>query len=198
MPILLIYRFNKVSSMNNKAWFMVPTEEVINKMKEELHYAGPDHPLWIERVKEEIDNINLYIRFLIDQKGKPWFKLFPYMEEKFRFMIWKGYICIPYRKEVKFDIIVLLPKTYPVDCPRALIDEIILHKYSAEKIYTQCTYTDPMTNKTFVMLCHDHMRALAGNWHPSLTIAHFFIREINTWWLAMQESVLTIWDELHQ
>ncbi|MBD3190082.1 MAG: hypothetical protein GF308_05540 [Candidatus Heimdallarchaeota archaeon] len=185
-------------TISNKKWFSVPAEREVIKMPGPVERVGPKHPLWQKRILLEVKNIEKYLNFIMKSGGRPWFKLAPSTKKEDNFMIWKGLLNVATRPEIKFDIVVLLPATYPTDCPRALIDEIVLKKYKCSKIYTENKYTDPKTGKNFVMICHDHMKKVGEVWTPDLSIAHFFIREIHTWWSAQQNAIITEWDLAHQ
>ena len=47
----------------------------------------------------------------------------------------------------------------------------------------------------YVMICHEHMETVDEAWHPQLTIAHFFIREVFYWWAAQQNLIIDSWNE---
>ncbi|MBD3190077.1 MAG: hypothetical protein GF308_05515 [Candidatus Heimdallarchaeota archaeon] len=179
-----------------KRWFPVPAEHAVLKMDGLLENIGPKHPVWSKRVKAEILNIESYRKFIRKQGGIPWFHLVPSKKKAYNFLLWEGYLRVVSRPEIRFDFIILLPATYPTNCPRALIDEVVLKKYKCSKIYANNTYVDKDTKKTYVMICHDHLKEVGEVWTPSLTIAHFLIREVHTWWTAQQNLVLTTYDEL--
>ena len=50
--------------------------------------------------------------------------------------------------------------------------------------------------KEYIMICHDHMvKNKTIEWTPSMTITHFFIREVWYWWAAQQSLIIKEWDK---
>lgn len=152
---------------------------------------GPDHPRWIDRVKLEIKNVSSYLRFLNQQRSQPWFFLKPCEEKKYNFVKWEGYLKVPSRPEICFDLVILLSKAYPKVFPKAFVEKRII-EYCAGNIYVSNTWEEQ--NKTFVMICHDHINEQSA-WDPHMSIAHFFIREVWYWWNAKQNTIIRLWDE---
>jgi len=185
------------NTQTNKKWFMTPGERAVFKMEGPLVKVGPKHPLWPKRVKAEVLNLKRYLDYIIQSGGRPWFQLYPSTKKEHNYLIWYGHLNVATRPEIKFDIVVLLPATYPIDCPRALIHDEVLHEYKCSNIYVENKYSDPTTKKTYVMICHDHMKEVGEAWLPELTISHFFIREIHTWWEAKQNDIIEEWDKKH-
>lgn len=154
---------------------------------------GPKHPDWQKRIKYEIASILKYINYLKAMRNEPWFKLMPSKNPAHKFLIWEGYILIPSRPEIKFDIVLLLTSDYPKTCPRCFADESILN-YCGKLYYGNVWEQE---GKKFIMICHDHM-AETNAWQPTLGIVHFFIREVWIWWMAQQNFVVQQWDEAHK
>ncbi|MFW9994310.1 MAG: hypothetical protein ACFFD4_19855 [Candidatus Odinarchaeota archaeon] len=121
----------------------------------------------------------------------PWFFLRPSSDTRFNYKKWDGHLKIPSRQEIRFDIIILLTSEYPKVFPRAFADKNIVN-YCGGNIYLNNTWEEG--DRTFVMICHDHMKEQAA-WDPHLSIAHFFIREIWYWWNAKQDTIIRLWDK---
>lgn len=181
--------------MSNK-WQRGAAEEKVLPFKEEMGKIGPRHPQWQLRVKAEIVSLTNYLSFLKDQFPRPWFQLKPDPDPKYNFMIWKGFIQIPARPEIKFDMVILLSSEYPNVIPRCFLDSDIVEY--AGKLYLKNTFTDPLIKKNYVMICHDHMGEVEDAWAPNLSIAHFFIREVWFWFGAMQNMIIAEWDKKHK
>lgn len=151
----------------------------------------PKHPKWQERVKIEILNVAKYVKFLQRKGGRSWFFLAPNKEPKYNFMKWEGMLVVPSKPEIKFKMVILLPGNYPYSCPRAFVEEKIVDYCG--KLYLKNIWEEPNGEK-YVMICHDHMSEVEDAWKPTLTIAHFFIREVFYWWSAQQQLVIDEWN----
>ncbi|MHA1698448.1 MAG: hypothetical protein ACTSWN_06385 [Promethearchaeota archaeon] len=162
--------------------------------------VGPKHPLWNQRIKLEIHLIGKYIQFLKSENAKQWFYIRPDPNPKYKSMLWRGYIQIPSRPHLKFDMVILLSGEYPKVTPRAFVEESLI-SLAGSKIYVENRFPpkklpngewakDPVTKKSYVMICHDHMARLENAWAPNLGIVHFFIREVWFWFAAMQKFII--------
>ncbi|MFX1521828.1 MAG: hypothetical protein ACFFCD_18135 [Promethearchaeota archaeon] len=179
-----------------------PTEaerDTLMEFPEEFKTVGPKHEAWNDRIKDEIDKIMAYTKWLTDKQGSPWFRLRP--RKLYNFRIWDGYIQIPSRPEIKFKIVVVLSKEYPKDFPKCYVHESIL-PYT-EKLFPNMIWKDHNTNETYVLICHQHMEpgtSLYVNeiWKPTLSIAHYFVREVRFWWSDIQNNLIEQWDKLHR
>ena len=176
-------------------WNAGLAEQYVPPFNEKWGSVGPTHPQWQERVKLEIISLSKYINFLKSELPYPWFILKPDPNPKYNFLIWRGELRIPSRRDIKFDMIILLNSEYPKVIPRCLLSEEISNYCG--KIYLKNTFTDPVSKKTFVMICHDHMNELAHAWAPNLGIVHFFIREVWFWFAAMQNIIIENYDNKH-
>jgi len=168
--------------------------------------VGPKNPQWKERIKLEIYSLKKYIDYLASENSKPWFKIMPDMAGKIPGVIWRGFICVPSRPEIKFDLLIVLSGEYPRVPPKAFIEDSVI-RLAGSKIYVKNRFPpgtdsvtgdwhkDPQTGKSFVMICHDHMAELENAWNPSLGIVHFFIREIWYWFAAMQNFIIEDYDK---
>ncbi len=169
-------------------------DELVPALGSTWAQIGPKHPQWQSRIKKEIELVLRYINYLkaLHPNQEPWFKLTPSKNPAHKFLIWEGYLLIPSRKEIKFDIKVLLTSDYPKACPRCFAEESILN-YCGKLYYGNVWEQD---GKKYIMICHDHM-AETEAWQPTLGIVHFFIREVWVWWSAQQNFILQQWDEKH-
>ncbi len=187
---------NNKSDYSSKSWQTGLAEQYIKPLSKEFANIGPKHPRWKDRVKAEIMSLAKYIQFLSTEFSVPWLQIKPDPNPKYNFMLWNGFIQVPQRNEIKFDMVILLNSEYPLVIPRCFLEEKIT-KYSG-KIYLKNCYKDPVTNKNYVMICHDHMGEVVNAWEPTLGIAHFFIREVWFWFAAMQNHIINEWDRLHK
>jgi hypothetical protein len=176
-----------------KAWHSSLAERYITPFSLELAGVGPKHPRWKERVKQEILALAKYVQFLSSEFSIPWLQIKPDQNPKYNFMLWRGYVQIPKRTDIKFDMIILLSSEYPQVIPRCFLEESIVN--FTGKLYQKNQYRDPDTEKTYVMICHDHMEEVSDTWEPILGIAHFFIREVWFWFAAMQNYIISEWDK---
>ena len=111
-------------------------------------------------------------------------------------MIWRGFIQVPKRPEIKFNMLILLNSEYPKVIPRCFLEESVVN-YTG-KLYIKNIFNDKDSGKNYMMICHDHMGEVKDAWEPNLTIAHFFIREVWFWFAAMQNHIISEWDKKHQ
>jgi len=168
--------------------------------------VGPRHVQWNDRIKLEIYSLKKYIDYLASENSKPWFYIMPDTSPAIKGVIWRGYICVPSRTDIKFDMVILLSAEYPKVPPKAFVEESLI-KLAGSKIYIKNRFPpkqdpvtgdwvkDPKTGKSFVMICHDHMAELDGAWMPNLGICHFFIREVWYWFAAMQNLIIAEYDK---
>ena len=177
---------------NQHSWIETPAEKVLKKFPEALFEVTPKHKNWIDRVKIEILNLTKYVEFLQKNGGRSWFELVPNKNSRLQYLIWEGHIQVPTRIDIRFDFAIILPSGYPKACPRAFAEESIVEY--AGKVFPKNIWTSP-SGKKFVMICHDHMESVDRAWDPSLTIAHFFIREVFYWWAAQQNLIIDEWDK---
>ncbi|MHA1728672.1 MAG: hypothetical protein ACTSWY_08050 [Promethearchaeota archaeon] len=183
------------SKAQKKTWHRSLAERYVPPLADEWAKIGPKHSRWKERVKLEIISLAKYVQFLSSEFKIPWLQIKPDQNSKYNFMLWRGYIQIPKRPDIKFDMVILLSSEYPAVIPRCFLEENIT-KYTG-KIYLKNQYTDSNSGKVHVMICHDHMGEVSDVWNPTLGIAHFFIREVWFWFAAMQNHIITEWDRLH-
>jgi hypothetical protein len=182
-----------------KAWQVGLAELRVPPFQEKWEAIGPKHPEWNDRIKLEIHALGKYIEFLRSENAKPWFYIKP--DVKYKGVIWRGYIAIPSKLDLKFDMIIILSGEYPRVMPKAFIEDSLI-ELAGSKIYVKNRFPpkqdpatkqwekDPETGKSFVMICHDHMAEVQGAWAPNLGIVHFFIREVWFWFAAMQNTIL--------
>ncbi|MHA1612151.1 MAG: hypothetical protein ACTSYU_08885 [Promethearchaeota archaeon] len=173
-------------------WNIGLAERYVPIFKDQWRSVGPKHPNWHQRVKLEIVALSKYINFLKSELPRPWFILKPDPNPKYNFVIWRGYLTIPARPEIRFEMVILLNSEYPKVIPRCLLEEKIIDYCG--KIYLKNTWTDPNTGKKFVMICHDHMSEVTDAWQSNLGIVHFFIREVWYWFGAMQNIIIAAYD----
>lgn len=178
-----------------KNWQSGLAERFVPPLDNKWAEVGPRHPKWKERVKQELMALAKYVEFLSSEYPRPWLRLKPDRDPRYNYMIWRGFIQVPSRPEVKFDMLILLSSEYPVVIPRCFLEESV-EKYSG-KLYIKNRYQDKASGKTYIMICHDHMGEVKNAWEPNLGIAHFFIREVWFWFAAMQNHILTEWDKQH-
>ncbi|MHA1749634.1 MAG: hypothetical protein ACTSYS_13785 [Promethearchaeota archaeon] len=181
--------------MNNK-WQVNIAELHVPPLAPIWANVGPKHPKWQERLKLEVLLLKKYITFLRSEGSKPWFYLVIDKNPQFRGMLWRGYIQIPSRPDIKFNIVILLSSEYPKIMPRCFVEESISNYCG--KLYLNNKWKDPITSRSFIMICHDHMKEISRIWEPVLSIAHFFIREVWFWFAAMQNIIIQEWDKKHQ
>jgi len=104
-------------------------------------------------------------------------------------------------------LIIVLSGEYPKVSPRAFIEDSLV-ELAGSKIYLKNRFPpkmdeenkwvrDPVTGKSFVMICHDHMSEVKDAWTPNLGIVHFFIREVWFWFAAMQNLIIKEYDRNH-
>lgn len=177
----------------NKSWQSSLVEQYVKPLDSRFSEIGPKHPLWKERIKEEILSLATYVKFLSSEYPIPWLNLKPDPNPKYNFMIWRGFIQVPSQPEIKFDMVILINSEYPKVIPRCFLEEKIADYVG--KLYIKNIFTDPDTNKKYIMICHDHMGELKDAWAPNLTIAHFFIREVWYWFAAMQNNIIAEWNK---
>src|SRR5271157_164428 len=174
-------------------WAEGIVDQVVPKCPEKLREVNPKHPAWKTRVKFEVQALMKYLQFLKDKGTRPWFQLTPVENPKFNFMVWKGYLTVPDRSDIQFDIRILLTSDYPKVTPRCFAEQKILNYCG--KIYTKNIWNDPEENgKPYVMICHDHM-AEQNAWEQDLGIVHFFVREVHFWWGAQQNIIIQEFDK---
>lgn len=151
-----------------------------------------DGLLWDKRIKIEIQYLMKLLNYLKLYNGLPWFRLYPEKTRKYKYLVWGGYISIPEKPEIKFDIKVLITSEYPKACPRCFIDKEI-EKYS-DKIFLKNIWKQD--GKTYKMICHEHITK-KNVWKETFGIAHFLIRQI--WiWFAVQQNYIMAEYEKHQ
>ncbi|MHA2294708.1 MAG: hypothetical protein ACXAEU_25140 [Candidatus Hodarchaeales archaeon] len=177
--------------MTESKWVSDTAERSILEFPDLIAQIGPKHPKWPQRVKLEIKNITSYLNYLKQSGSHPWFFLRPSSDSRYNFKKWDGFLKIPSRPEIKFDIVILLTSEYPKVFPRAFAEKSIVN-YCGGNIYLNNTWQEG--DKTFVMICHDHMKEQFA-WDPQLSLAHFFIREIWYWWNAKQDTLIRLWDK---
>jgi len=192
-----------------KAWQVGLAELQIPPFSAQWEVVGPRHPQWMKRIELEGVLLKKYLDFLKSESIPPWFKIMPDMKPPINGSIWRGYICVPSRPEIKFDMVILLSAEYPKVPPRAFVEESLIG-LAGSKIYTKNRFPptkdgkepasgewpkDPVTGKSFVMICHDHMSQLQGAWMSNLAIVHFFIREVWYWFAAMQNYIIEDYDK---
>ncbi len=178
-----------------KKYFRSLAERYVPPMAKKWGKVGPRHPAWKKRIKLEIVTLSKYIKFLKSELPRPWFQLKPDPNPKYNYTLWRGFITIPKRPEIKFKMVILLSGEYPNVIPRCLIEDRITN-YTG-KMYLKNNWTDPEDNIKYTMICHDHMGQVEGIWEPNLGIAHFFIREVFIWWAAQMNLIIKVWDEKH-
>ncbi len=177
----------------NSKWNPGLAERYIPPFNGKWGRVGPKHSAWHERVKLEIIALSKYVTFLKSELPRPWFLLKPDANPRYNFSLWRGYLQVPSRPEIRFDMVILLNSEYPRVIPRCLLEKSIADYCG--KIYLKNTWTDPQTRKEYVMICHDHMAELANAWESHLGIVHFFIREVWFWFAAMQNLIIKNWDK---
>lgn len=160
-------------------------EKELVHIENQYKNSTPKDSNWIERVKLEMKNIAKYLDYLNNQTHSLWFYLVPNRDTKNNFRIWEGYLKIPQRNNVQFDMIIILSSQYPKVYPRAFIEEKII-KYAAGNLYHTTEYIH--NNKKYIMICHDHIDEL-NLWTPDLTIAHFLLREVLVWWNSKLSTI---------
>lgn len=169
-------------------------EGVVPEFPEFLIKVTPAHPSWKKRVELEIHLLKRYVTHLQNQGSIPWFQLAPHSDkQKYNYRNWYGHILIPQRPEIKFDLVILLQKTYPLSCPRGFISSVV-QDYTDHLFIRNVWKQD---GKEFIMLCHEQMDTIELAWKPTLGIAHFFIREVWYWWAAQQNSIIRGWERVH-
>jgi hypothetical protein len=166
-------------------------DNVVPRFPPAIAKVTPVHPDWKNRVKLEIGAILKYLQFIKNKGARPWFHLTPFENPKYNFMIWKGFLTIPERPDILFNIRILLTSEYPKVSPRCFA-ELRISNYCG-KMYLKNVWNDPEDGKDYIMLCHDHM-AEQEAWEDDLGIAHFFIREVWYWWSAMQNMIIKEFD----
>lgn len=114
-----------ISSKNR--WQRSILDELIQEFDDKWSKVGPKHLAWKDRVKIEIEKVINYISFLKNTQNKPWFKLFPEKNPRYKYLIWSGNLLVPERPEINFNIKVLLTSEYPKVCPRCFAEEKILN-----------------------------------------------------------------------
>ncbi|MHA1733116.1 MAG: hypothetical protein ACTSU5_14305 [Promethearchaeota archaeon] len=173
-------------------WTPGEIDRVVPEFPEKFSQVNPKHPAWKTRVKWEVQAIMKFLQYLKRKGSRPWFQLMPTENPKFNFMVWKGQLHVPTRKDISFGIRVLLTSEYPVAPPRCFAAKRIL--CYADKIYTKNIWTDPETKGQYVMICHDHMKD-PNLWNNKLGIVHFFVREVWYWWGAQQNFIIKEYDK---
>lgn len=181
--------------MAQNEWNEGLAERYVPPFAQQWNNVGPKHPQWHGRVKLEIMNLSRYVSFLKSELPRPWFLLKPDSNPKYNFCVWRGHLIVPSKPEIKFDMVILLSSEYPKVIPRCLLEEKIIDY--AHKIYVKNTWNDLSTQKTYVMICHDHMSEVSRVWAPNLGIVHFFIREVWFWFASMQNTIIQNWEQNH-
>jgi hypothetical protein len=173
-----------------------PAEKVLITFPHELTSLGPSHPAWNRRVAIEIKNLMQYIDYLKNQNNSLWFFLKPFERKEYNFQRWDGYLKIPSRPDIEFEIRVILTSEYPKVYPRAFAESKIIN-YCAGNIFPKNIWKDSSASneKEFIMICHDHMKETDDAWNPHLSIAHFLLREIWYWWMSKINRVIFEWDK---
>ncbi|MCY3412151.1 MAG: hypothetical protein INQ03_11010 [Candidatus Heimdallarchaeota archaeon] len=171
-------------------YFESEAEKLFVKFDDERLQIGPKSRNWTDRVKLEMKNVSVYINYLQDQKNALWFRLAPSRDKKYNYRVWEGFLKIPGRDDIRFDMAIVLTSDYPKVFPRCFVEEKIID-YAAGNLYIENKWQ--MNGKTYVMLCHDHMKDL-NVWSPNLSIAHFLLQEILVWWNSKMNVVLKMWD----
>lgn len=178
--------------MSNE-WQRTKVEKQVPEFIPKWSEVNPKHPAWKDRIRLEVVLLKKYLEFLKSEGAMPWFQLKPDTDEKYRWLRWFGFLRIPQRPELQFNIIILLPPEYPLVFPRCFIEERIA-KYCGGKLYLK-NRIKGSDGIPYVMICHDHMNDLNA-WKPTLGIAHFFIREVWYWWSAQINFIIRMYDEL--
>ena len=182
------------SPKDENSYFEGEVERLLVKFENQQLQIGPKHRNWTDRVKLEMKNISVYINFLKQQKNTLWFMLTPSRDKKFNYRIWEGQLKIPGRSDVVFDMAIVLTSDYPKVYPRCFVEERII-KYAGGNLYVENKWD--MNDKTYVMICHDHMKDL-DVWDPSMSIAHFLLSEILVWWNSKINTILRLYDEVYE
>jgi hypothetical protein len=191
-----------------KSWQVGIAELQVPPFSAQWEAVGPRHPQWFKRIELEGVLLKKYLDYLKSENSPPWFKIMPDMKPPINGTVWRGFISVPTRPEIKFDMVILLSADYPKVSPRAFVEERLIG-LAGSKIYTKNRFPpakepnpatgewpkDPVTGKSFVMICHDHMSQLEGAWTANLGIAHFFIREVWYWFAAMQNFIIEDFDK---
>ena len=172
-----------------------PAEKVLITFPQELTSLGPTHSAWSKRVAIEIKNLMKYIDYLKSQNNSLWFFLKPSNKKQYNYQKWDGFLKIPNRPDIEFEIRIILTSEYPKVYPRAFAESSIIH-YCAGNIFPKNIWkdADDPNSKEFVMICH-HMKDTDDAWNPQLSIAHFFLREIWYWWSSKTNRVIYEWDK---
>lgn len=174
--------------------FENPAESTIMKMPPPIAAISPSSPHWKRRVSIEIKNVMNYIDYLRSQSNPSlWFFLRPSSDKRYNFQKWDGELKIPSRPDIKFELRIVLTSEYPNVFPRAFAEKSIMD-YCAGNIYPKNIWTEPGNPKEYIMICHDHMTEQEGAWNNTLTIAHFFIREVMYWWNSKLTRIIEEWD----
>lgn len=174
-----------------------PAESVIQIFPNQVATITPSHAQWRSRVALEIKNVVAYIDYLKQAENALWFFLRPAQDKRFNFQRWDGFLKIPTRPDIQFELRIVLTSKYPQVFPRAFAEQKI-QDYCAGNIYPRNIWQDnphDQNGKKFIMICHDHMKEQAGAWTPNLSIAHFFIREVWYWWMSKINRVIHEWDK---
>ena len=172
-----------------------PAEKVLLVFPPELTSLGPSHPAWSKRVAIEIKNLMQYIDFLKAQHNSLWFFLKPSDRKEYNYQRWDGFLKIPNRPDIEFELRIILTSEYPKVFPRAFAESSIMN-YCAGNIFPKNIWKDSEPNsKEFIMICHDHMKETDNAWNPQLSIAHFFLREVWYWWNSKINRVIYEWDK---
>jgi hypothetical protein len=156
---------------------------------------GLNHPIWRDRVKIEILNLSDYTRFIVLDNSTPWLFINLKRDPKFNFMIWRGYLLCPRRPDIYFDMVILLSKEYPKVIPRYFLEKSILD-YSG-KMYTKNKWIDHLSKKKFFIIYDYDMTEAVGAWEPTIGNAHFFVRIIWYWFVAIQRLIILKWNKHH-
>jgi hypothetical protein len=168
-------------------------ERYVPPFAEKWGQVGPKHKAWQQRVKLEIISLSRYLNFLKADLPRPWFQLKPDPDPKYNFCIWRGFLQIPQRPEIKFRMVILLSSEFPKVIPRCFLEDRVA-EYCG-KIYTKNIWKDAKDNgRPYIMICHDHMAEVEGAWAPNLGICHFFIREVWYWFAANQGLMIQATD----
>lgn len=172
-----------------------PAEKVLITFPPELTSLGPTHPAWSKRVAVEIRNLMQYIDFLKQGHNSLWFFLKPSDKREYNYQRWDGFLKIPSRPDIVFEIRIILTSEYPRIFPRAFAESSIM-KYCAGNIYPNNIWKDSDPgSKEYVMICHDQMKEIDNAWNPQLSIAHFFLREVWYWWNSKINRIIYEWDK---
>ncbi|MHA1758762.1 MAG: hypothetical protein ACTSVV_18495 [Promethearchaeota archaeon] len=173
----------------NIKWQKSIIDELIQEFPEEFIYISPKHPAWKDRIKFEIDKIIKYVNFLRNTQNEAWFRLYPEKTPRFNYQVWTGFLMVPNRPEIKFEIKVILSAEYPKVSPRCFIEESILNYCG--KVFVKKTWKQD--GRKYVEICHEHLFK-ANAWNPRLGIVHFFMRQIWVWWAAQQNIIIQEFD----